>query len=155
MPVLRVTCIGDVYLGHPYDYTMQLARYMPYLNADLDRASGERLNNAVQLNSANFGSPPELCLRLGRMRTPRPPISRARTAETFSITKERFRLDWLLSISTRFRCRHSRLGCRLCSANDNPRHGFASAPDARPRRSIAQKRGACRGSGRCGPGDAG
>jgi outer membrane protein OmpU len=55
--------IGDVYVGRQYDYTLQFERYMPYLNcgvmvfqnADLDRASGERLNNAVQFNSAKFG----------------------------------------------------------------------------------------------------
>lgn len=54
--------IGDILLGRQYDYTLQLERYMPYLNcgvmvfqnADLDRASGERLNNAVQFNSASF-----------------------------------------------------------------------------------------------------
>lgn len=55
--------IGDILLGRQYDYTLQLERYMPYLNcgimlfenADLDRASGERLNNAVQFNSRSFG----------------------------------------------------------------------------------------------------
>jgi outer membrane protein OmpU len=56
--------VGDVYLGRQYDYTLQLERYMqPFLNCgimvfengDLDRASGERLNNAVQFNSARFG----------------------------------------------------------------------------------------------------
>lgn len=61
---LGKTGVGDVYLGRQYDYTLQLERYMvPYLNtgimlfenADLDRASGERLNNAVQFNSASFG----------------------------------------------------------------------------------------------------
>jgi len=56
--------VGDVLLGRQYDYTLQLEKYMvPFLNtgimlfenADLDRASGERLNNAVQFNSASFG----------------------------------------------------------------------------------------------------
>jgi outer membrane protein OmpU len=61
---LGKTGVGDVLLGRQYDYTLQLERYMvPFLNtgimlfqnADLDRASGERLNNAVQFNSASFG----------------------------------------------------------------------------------------------------
>ncbi|RQH04397.1 porin [Paraburkholderia dinghuensis] len=56
--------IGDVSLGRQYDYTLQLERYMsPFLNCgimvfengDLDRTSGERLNNSAQFNSASFG----------------------------------------------------------------------------------------------------
>ena len=54
--------IGDVYLGRQYDYTFSYRALYAFLNcgvmifenADLDRASGERLNNAVQFNSANF-----------------------------------------------------------------------------------------------------
>jgi outer membrane protein OmpU len=61
---LGKTGVGDVLLGRQYDYTLQLEKYMvPFLNtgimlfenADLDRTSGERLNNAVQFNSAGFG----------------------------------------------------------------------------------------------------
>jgi outer membrane protein OmpU len=61
---LGKSSVGDVLLGRQYDYTLQLERYMaPFLNcgimlfqnADLDRTSGERLNNAVQFNSASFG----------------------------------------------------------------------------------------------------
>ncbi|MDE1179203.1 porin [Paraburkholderia sp.] len=52
--------IGEVTMGRQYDYTVLLERYLPCLNcglfgvqnADLDRVSGERLNNAVQFTSA-------------------------------------------------------------------------------------------------------
>ncbi|KXU83843.1 hypothetical protein CI15_25230 [Paraburkholderia monticola] len=55
--------IGEVTMGRQYDYTVLLEHYLPCLNcglfgvqnADLDRVSGERLNNTVQFNSATFG----------------------------------------------------------------------------------------------------
>lgn len=55
--------IGEVTLGRQYDFTVQLEPYMPCIdcgiyavqNADLDRISGERLNNSVRFNSANLG----------------------------------------------------------------------------------------------------
>jgi outer membrane protein OmpU len=55
--------LGDVSLGRQYDFTYQMLRYLPCLqcgihsveNADLDRVSGERLNNAVQYLSKEFG----------------------------------------------------------------------------------------------------
>lgn len=55
--------IGDVSLGRQYDYMYSaLFRYFPCQscgilgveNADLDRMSGERLNNSVQFTSANL-----------------------------------------------------------------------------------------------------
>ncbi|WP_168788466.1 porin [Paraburkholderia aromaticivorans] len=55
--------IGELAMGRQYDYTVLLEHYLPCLNcglfgvqnADLDRVSGERLNNAVQFKSATFG----------------------------------------------------------------------------------------------------
>jgi outer membrane protein OmpU len=54
--------IGEISMGRQYDYTVVLEHYLPCLNcglfgvqnADLDRVSGERLNNTVQFTSATF-----------------------------------------------------------------------------------------------------
>ncbi|SAK84555.1 porin [Caballeronia fortuita] len=50
---------GEITLGRQYDFTVLLERYLPCLNcglygvqnADFDRVSGERLNNAVQYST--------------------------------------------------------------------------------------------------------
>ncbi|MGF6408826.1 porin [Paraburkholderia sp. MM5482-R1] len=55
--------IGEMTMGRQYDYTVLLEHYLPCLNcglfgvqsADLDRVSGERLNNTAQFSSATFG----------------------------------------------------------------------------------------------------
>lgn len=55
--------VGQVTVGRQYDFTVLLEHYLPCLqcglftveNADLDRVSGERLNNSVQFRSVDFG----------------------------------------------------------------------------------------------------
>ncbi|MDR3096779.1 MAG: porin [Paraburkholderia sp.] len=55
--------IGQVLLGRQYDYTVVLEQYTAcnncgiyaYQNADIDRAAGQRLNNAVSVKSNTFG----------------------------------------------------------------------------------------------------
>ncbi|MFM0043494.1 porin [Paraburkholderia sediminicola] len=55
--------IGDLTLGRQYDFGITMLRFLPCLscgiysveNADLDRVSGERLNNTVQFMTRSFG----------------------------------------------------------------------------------------------------
>jgi outer membrane protein OmpU len=55
--------IGDLTLGRQYDFAYSMIRFVPCLscgiysveNGDLDRVSGERLNNTVQFMSRSFG----------------------------------------------------------------------------------------------------
>ena len=55
--------IGDISVGRQYDFAYQMLRYLPCLqcgihsveNADLDRVSGQRLNDSIQFLSKEFG----------------------------------------------------------------------------------------------------
>jgi outer membrane protein OmpU len=57
------TTLGDLTLGRQYDFAITMLRFLPCLscgiysveNADLDRVSGERLNNTVQFMTRSFG----------------------------------------------------------------------------------------------------
>ncbi|NML35384.1 porin [Paraburkholderia antibiotica] len=59
---LAQNSVGQITLGRQYDFTILLDPYMSCFtcgiysveNADLDRASGERLNNSAQFRSADF-----------------------------------------------------------------------------------------------------
>jgi outer membrane protein OmpU len=59
---LRDVNVGEVTIGRQYDFTVQLQPYAPCIdcgiyavqNADLDRISGERLNNSVRFSSVNL-----------------------------------------------------------------------------------------------------
>jgi outer membrane protein OmpU len=60
---MRDESVGELTFGRHYDFTVLLEPYMPCIdcgiysveNADLDRISGERLNNSVRFQSATFG----------------------------------------------------------------------------------------------------